>query len=388
MKKTTFQVTRKLIASCLLTGVASLFLPSESQAISLISPGDPVLAIDLDISTGSEVREAQLADFMLDGDTYTKMLNRGGDNAGFIVTPSTASVVQSFTMTTANDSESRDPASYLLYGTNDPITSVEASNGREEDWTLIVSGDLTLPSDRETLSSPISFTNSNSYSSYKMVWPTIKGSGSLTQVAEIGFFTSVDATGDNLLAYGDPIISIRDVDYVYESRTGSSDGTQEAAEAIDQDVTTKYLNFGKENTGLIVTPSVGMSIVDSFQLTTANDASDRDPSSWVLYGTNDPITSEYNTDGSLEDWVLIDSGDIELPNDRGALGPLVSVDNSEGAFTSYRLVFPTLRNSGGANSMQIAEIQLFGSQVPEPSSVVLGLGVLASLVVVGRLKKG
>ena len=367
-------------AYCLMAVATLLLAAPASLAIELISPGDPVLAIDLDISTGSDVRDGQLADLLLDGDSGTKTLNRGGDNAGFIVTPSVASIVQSFVMTTANDSEGRDPASYLLYGTNDPVTSTEASNGRQEDWTLISMGDLALPSDRQSVADPVGFSNAVSYSSYKMVWPTMKDTGqNLTQLADIGFYSSLDGTGANLLTLGDPILSIRDVDYQYDSRTGSSDGTQEAAQAIDQDPGTKYLNFGKDNTGIIVTPSAGLSIVDGFQLTTANDAPERDPASWELYGTNDDVTSVYNTDGQSEDWTLIDTGSLELPNERLTVGSLVSVENAGGAFTSYRLVFPTLRNSGGANSMQMAEIQLIGTRVPEPSTAVLCLGVAASL---------
>ena len=371
----------RVVATCIATVAAIASLPQMSRAATLITAGDPVLSIDLDITTGSDVREAQLADFLLDGDTSTKMLNRGGMNAGIIVTPTASSIMQSFVITTANDSESRDPASYLLYGTNDAITSTEASNGREEAWTLISSGDLTLPTTRLTDGDPVGFTNTESYSSYKMVWPTIRGTGSLTQLSELSFFSSMDGTGSDLLTVGDPIISIRDVDYQYDSQTGSSSGTQEAAEGIDQIPTTKYLNFGKDNSGIIVTPSAGSSIVDSLQLTTANDATERDPASWILYGTNDLITSINNTDGNLEDWTMIDSGNIDLPTDRLTASDLIPVNNTAGAFTSYKLVFPTLRNSGSANSMQIGDIQLFGTTtVPEPSTTMLCLGALLSLI--------
>src|SRR5215213_8848949 len=42
--------------------------------------------------------------------------------------------------------------------------------------------------------------------------------------------------------------------------------------AIDGDATTKYLNFGKLETGFIVTPAIGSTTVHSLQFTTANDA--------------------------------------------------------------------------------------------------------------------
>lgn len=344
----------------LIAALTVLLAAREAAALNILSPGDPILAIDLDASTGSDVRDGQLADLLLDGDSGTKTLNRGGDNAGFIVTPSSSSIVQSFVMTTANDAEGRDPAEYLLYGTNDQITSTEASNGRDEDWTLISMGDLALPSDRQTIAEPVGFSNAVSYASYKMVWPSMKDPGqNLTQLADIGFYSSLDGTGSNLLSFGNPIISIRDVDYTSESRTGSGGGTQEAPQAIDQNYGTKYLNFGKENSGFIVTPSKGSYAVTSFQLTTANDIPDRDPTSWELYGTNDPITSTDNSAGNEENWTLIDSGEVELPTDRTANGPIVDVNNTAGAFSSYRMVFPTLRNAGATNSMQVAEVQFF-----------------------------
>ena len=76
------------------------------------------------------------------------------------------------------------------------------------------------------------------------------------------------------------------------------------------------------------TPSGGPSIVESFQITTANDAEERDPSSWELYGTNDPITSVDNSQGDGENWTLIDSGEVSLPTERNTEGPIVAVNNN------------------------------------------------------------
>lgn len=121
----------------------------------------------------------------------------------------------------------------------------------------------------------------------------------------------------------------------------------------------KYLNFGELNSGFIVTPTVGSSIVKSFQITTANDAEERDPATWELYGTNDTIQSTDNSTGSAENWTLIDFGAVTLPGARNAVGPNVEVTNSTG-YTSYRMVFTGVKNAAAANSMQIAEIQFFG----------------------------
>ncbi|MEM7315913.1 MAG: lamin tail domain-containing protein, partial [Planctomycetota bacterium] len=123
---------------------------------------------------------------------------------------------------------------------------------------------------------------------------------------------------------------------------------------------TKYLNFGEENSGIIVTPNFGSSTVRSFRLTTANDAVERDPTSYELYGTNDTIQSRDNSTGLGENWTLIDSGSLSLPNARRTNAPVVNVSNST-AYRSYKLMFPTVKNAAAANSMQVADIRFYQS---------------------------
>ena len=55
----------------------------------------------------------------------------------------------------------------------------------------------------------------------------------------------------------------------------------------------------------------------------------------------------------------------------------MTFNNSE-AYTSYMVVFPTVKDEGGANSMQIAEIQL--DTVPEPAASSLLLFSLAGFL--------
>jgi hypothetical protein len=151
-----------------------------------------------------------------------------------------------------------------------------------------------------------------------------------------------------------------------------SPGGEGVNNLVDQNPATKYLNFGKNGAGFITTPSVGPRAVTAFQITTANDAEGRDPASWVLYGTNDPITSGQNSTSNAENWTLVDQGTLSLPADRGVLGDMVSVANTT-QYASYRMVFPTLKDlyGDGVDSMQIAEIQFFG--VPEPGTLALAL---------------
>jgi F5/8 type C domain len=132
--------------------------------------------------------------------------------------------------------------------------------------------------------------------------------------------------------------------------------------AIDDDTATKFLHFKGETepTGLQVTPSVGATIVTELTLTTANDAVERDPVSFELYGSNEGLAGPYT---------LIASGDIvdfagaeAWPRFTANVTP-ITFDNDV-AYGHYQLLFPTVRDAAGANSMQIAEIELIGVLAP------------------------
>jgi len=150
---------------------------------------------------------------------------------------------------------------------------------------------------------------------------------------------------------------------------GSGDNqwpNDEGPEHLIDDVGQKYLNFGKQNTGAIITPGIGCSVVDSIKFWTANDNESRDPASYKLYGTNNSIS---NVTNPLSDFTLLSEGNLSLPASRNADGnsPLegsnsqtISFVNSA-SYTSYLVLFPTVKNSINANSMQLGEVQLFGS---------------------------
>jgi hypothetical protein len=172
-----------------------------------------------------------------------------------------------------------------------------------------------------------------------------------------------------------------------DGNSGPPPANEGVERAIDN-VTQKYLNFLDLGSGFVVTPSVGSTVVTGARFYSANDAIERDPTSYLLEGSTDGLN-----------FSIISEGALALPEGRNAGGttpeftidPLtmflqeVSFDN-DAAYTSYRVTFPTLRDAAAANSMQIAEVELLGV-VPEPSSVALvGLG-LAALVVGRRYRK-
>jgi MprA protease rhombosortase-interaction domain-containing protein len=161
----------------------------------------------------------------------------------------------------------------------------------------------------------------------------------------------------------------------------------------------KYLNFGKGNTGIVVTPAAG-GAPTSLTAWAANDSSERDPASFWLGGTNgDSLTGDYT---------FIASGLLALPETRNGGGAAELLESNSATasftnsatFTNYLVVFPTLKNGGAANSMQVADVQIFdaanngifastdgifgvqveGVLVPEPSTGLLALIGLAGFL--------
>ncbi len=127
----------------------------------------------------------------------------------------------------------------------------------------------------------------------------------------------------------------------------NSPGGEEVDKAIDNSSGTKYLNFDKLNAGFTVTPGKGWSIVTGLRLTSANDAPDRDPTSFVL-------------SGSEAGGVFTEIARGPIPNFTNRFTSVtVSFTNTVG-YNHYRLIFPTVRNAAAAVAMQIAEVEFLG----------------------------
>jgi hypothetical protein len=75
---------------------------------------------------------------------------------------------------------------------------------------------------------------------------------------------------------------------------------------------------------------------------------------------------------------VIASGALTPPTDRFADSPLATFPNAA-EFASYKIVFNGLRdvNGAGVDSMQIGEVQLDGTFVPEPGTMGLTGAALA-----------
>jgi peroxiredoxin len=118
-----------------------------------------------------------------------------------------------------------------------------------------------------------------------IIRPDVRGTG-IAFALEEAFGTRVKITqpGDLIFASSD-----------------NSRRSEGAANAIDTDKTTKYLNWdsGRDGnfspSGFAVQPAVGLTIVTGMGIRCANDAPDRDPDVVVLEGSNDQNLTDYES---------------------------------------------------------------------------------------------
>ena len=219
-------------------------------------------------------------------------------------------------------------------------------------------------------------------------------------LAGFGFASAAHAQLQDVTTPGDPILAV-DLD----GTIGSSPTNEQVLNAINN-IRQKYLNFGEPvgadselNTGFIVTPTLGAgsggTIVSGLRLFTANDQAPRDPASYRLEGS---------LGGTSGPWTLISSGALDLPLGRNVTNappdftgttPINPASDffqevlfvNAIPYTSYRLIFPTVRDAVSANSRQIADVEVLGVVVPEPSTIALACSGVLGLVITGRRRR-
>ena len=290
----------------------------QAQLADVTQPGDAITATSGN-SPGSEGVTNAI------DNAPTKYLNFDILNTGFTVTPSVGlTIVQGLSLQSANDAPDRDPTTYVLSGSYDG-----------ENFTEISAGSVAAFPDRFH-TNYIFFDNSVPYASYRLIFPEVTGSTCCMQIAEVELL-GAQAPGD-VTQPGDAVVAT----------SANSPGSEGVTNAIDN-APTKYLNFDISDTGLTVTPSVGMTVVNGLSLQSANDGPDRDPITYLLEGSYDG-----------ENFTEISSGDVADFPERFHTN-YIFFDNTT-PYLSYRLLFPTV--DGSTCCMQIAEIEFLGSQAP------------------------
>jgi hypothetical protein len=182
-----------------MTVVALYTAAASATIIDITRPGDPMAIVngqnqsdgDFGPPPGNEGVEHAIDDV---GQKYLNFLDV---NSGFAVTPSANPgnlPVTGIRLYTANDVPERDPASFILSGSNGDLT-----NGP---WDVIASGNLALPAGRNAggnavlipptgnlaaFNETVAFSNATGYSHYRIIFPTLKNAASANsmQIAEV-----------------------------------------------------------------------------------------------------------------------------------------------------------------------------------------------------------
>jgi len=117
------------------------------------------------------------------------------------------------------------------------------------------------------------------------------------------------------------------------------------------------LNIRSSNRGSSdpVTPVNTSLPYNRLAFTTAEDAVERDPASYEIYGSAAPLPTAAGSNVSIAGLTLIASGSLSLPAARNAAPTVVAFTNTT-AYAAYLLVFPTVKNAAAANSTQIADV--------------------------------
>ena len=140
--------------------------------------------------------------------------------------------------------------------------------------------------------------------------------------------------------------------------------------AIDDNVNTKYLHFKEEDAyttllGFRVTPSTSQTIVTGLTFTTANDAPERDPTAYALYGSNVSINGPYTLIATGE---IVDFKQATVwPRFKKNTTPIRFANTT--AYNHYQLMYTTLRDVLAANSVQIAEVEFLGGPAGPASNI-------------------
>ena len=197
----------------------------------------------------------------------------------------------------------------------------------------------------------------------------LRNASILIAIASILIFSGAAHAARDITGPGDIIQGLPN-DGISQNGDHGWPGNEPPHQAIDDRIDTKYLHFKGdiEPTGFRVTPAVGPTLVTGLTFTTANDAVERDPIEYELWGSNDSIDGPYTliASGPLVDFDQATAWPRRVINETP-----IEFENTV-SYTHYQVIFPVVRDPAAANSMQIAEVELlspvFKASEPVPAN--------------------
>lgn len=183
-----------------------------AQVVDVTAPGNPIAGVAATLGSnisllavagggsGNAYPTAEAPPNAINNNLGDKYLNFQQSGAGFIVTPSALSVLTGVHMATGNDAVERDPLVITIEGTNSP----NATTTLNSSWTLLYNGVSGLATDpgRNTFGQQVSFANTLSFASYRVLVQTVRTptSANSFQFSEIELLTTVPEPSSMILA--------------------------------------------------------------------------------------------------------------------------------------------------------------------------------------------
>jgi hypothetical protein len=197
-----------------------------------------------------------------------------------------------------------------------------------------------------------------------------KNASILIVIASMLVFSGVALAGRDVTSPLDIVVGVPDDGVSTDNSTNGWPPNELPPFAVDDQVLTKYLHFRGEvePTGFRVTPAMGPTVVTGLTFTTANDNAPRDPVEYELSGSNESINGPWTliAEGPIVDF----AGGTAWPRRTKNETPIQFANTV--SYKHYQVMFPVVRDPGGANSMQIAEVELltpvFKADAPDPGN--------------------
>ncbi|MFZ4558073.1 MAG: discoidin domain-containing protein, partial [Pseudanabaena sp.] len=235
-----------------------------------------------------------------------------------------ASAVNQYSLTSANDANTRDPKNWKILGSNDGVNFVLLDQRTGEVF-----------SDRGQTRT-FSFVNTTAYKYYRFDVSANNGAAEL-QLAEWKLFGQIA----NLVP--SPIAGTVSA----SSGTKPSPTAEVSTQAFDANSATKWLLFNPTGFLQYQFENSTANVVNQYSLTSANDEATRDPKDWRILGSNDGTT-----------FVELDKRTGESFSDRKQTRSFSFVNTT--AYKFYKL--DVTANNGATDILQLADWQLFGLQ--------------------------
>ena len=317
------------------------FVSSWTQLSEIVPAYSPeyqpaYVAIDGVGGTGSEGYPS-----ICDGNTSSKVCtNQGyGYYQYYIFRRSEAVAVSSYKFCTGNDADNRDPEDWELYGmnTNDTPDRNDAAWEKIDEKT----GQSLTTTRKEWQSFSVTSPTSITYNTFLLKIKKVRDGGDTMQFQE--FRLNNDNSGYTILdGTGKAITDSEGIDKGFDGNVDTKVCTNNRVDGISW----------------FIIKTASDVAVSGYSFATGNDASDRDPQSWNLYGL------KANSDPTRTDagWTLIDTKNnvTNFPAERTAWVHY-SVDSPTNSEYNYFKLEVTKLRSG--NMVQFSEFELDGVEL-------------------------